>query len=188
VLGKEIKRCELGESLLGRLLREYKHQGEIMKTYHVTLTLNYRCHPDIVSLLQPIFYPNTPLRCHRSLPVGFPYNSCLLFTCSSVRPEEKVKLGTNYKEAEIICHSLLNQELFSKLTMTKTSIGIMARFRNQVCQHYYNNIMTVYLSTDYLKSVNLQLDAIRTYCIQEGVSNLDSVSYIPTYCMQGIRS
>ena len=107
-----------------------------MKTYHVTLTLNYRCHPDIVSLLQPLFYPNTQMRCHRSLPVGFPYNSCLIFTCSSIRPEEKVKHGANQKEAEIICHSL--QELLSKLTISKPSIGIMAKFRNQVC---YNNIM-----------------------------------------------
>lgn len=131
MLGKDAKSHGLGESLLGRLLREYKDQGEVMKTYYVTLTLNYRCHPDIVSLLQPLFYPNTLLRCHRSQTDGFPYNSRLIFTCSSVRPEEKVRHGTNQKEAEALCHSL--QELFSKATMSNPSIGIMAKFRNQVC-------------------------------------------------------
>ena len=104
-----------------------------MKTYHVTLTLNYRCLPDIVSLLQPLFYPNTLLKCYRSQPVEFPFNSSLIFTCSSVRPEEKIKHGANQKEAEIICYTL--QELSSKLMTSKPSIGIMAKFRNQVCYH-----------------------------------------------------
>ena len=130
VLGKEAKSCGLGESLLGRLLREYKHQGEAMKTYHITLTLNYRSLPDIVSLLQPLFYPNTLLRCNQSQPVGFPYNSSLIFTCSSVRPDEKIKHGANQKEAEVICHTL--QDLSSKLMISKLSIGIMAKSRSQV--------------------------------------------------------
>lgn len=130
VLDKEAKSCGLGESLLGRLLREYKHQGEVMKTYHVILTLNYRCLPDIVSLLQPLFYPNTLLRSNRLQPVKFPFNSNLIFACSSVRPEENIKQGINPKEAEVICNTL--QELSSKLTTSKVSIGIMAKFRNQV--------------------------------------------------------
>ena len=102
-----------------------------MKNNHVSLTLNYRCNPDIVALLQPLFYPNTQLRCHHSQPVGFPYKSCLIFSCSNYK-DEKVKKGANQKEAEVLCNAL--QELSSKWTemTSKSSIGIMAKFRNQV--------------------------------------------------------
>ena len=129
MLGRETKSCGLGESLLGRLLREYRSLGEVMKSYHVSLTFNYRSHPGIVSLLQPLFYPNTQLRCQHSQPVEFPYKSCLLFSCSSIR-DEKVKVGVNQKEAEIVSHTL--QELLSERSEMISSVGIMAKYRNQV--------------------------------------------------------
>ena len=68
--------------------------------------------------------------------------------------------------------------------MSKPSIGIMARYRNQVCQYH---TLLINVSMDYVQSINayMQLDAIRTYCKQERVPNIESVSYIPTYYMQG---
>ena len=108
-------------------MREYQELGEAAKDYHISLTMNYRCYPDIVSLLQPLFYSDTQLRCHAAQPDDFPYKSCLLFTCSSVR-DEKVKDGANKKEAEVVSQAL--QKLTSKMHVT--SVGVVAKFRNQV--------------------------------------------------------
>ena len=131
VLGSEAKKSCLGESLLERLLKDYQELGEVTKKYHVTLSVNYRCHPDIVSLLQPLFYPDKQIKCQPQL-IECPNEPCLIFSCSNIR-DEKVKASVNLREAEI-----LHQELLSVLSRQPHSlikppiIGIMTRFRNQV--------------------------------------------------------
>lgn len=56
----------------------------------------------------------------------------------------------------------------------------MAKFRNQVCQS------CIRIHTWELPLLILQLDAIGTG-LEEKLPHLENVSYIPTYCMQGIR-
>lgn len=99
-----------------------------MKTYHVSLRLNYRCHPDIVSLLQPLFYPETPLRCEKPPSADLRHKSYLAFACSSIG-DEKIKYGVSQNEAEMVSHTL--KEMLSNQP-SLVSVGVIAKFRNQV--------------------------------------------------------
>ena len=89
-------------SLLERLEEIYKKAGGKALCYLAKLVTNYRCHGDIVSLAEKLFY-EPPLKSvvpqHSTHPdAPFP----LVFVCSSLRPPEPSESPINDLEAEII--------------------------------------------------------------------------------------
>lgn len=106
VLGKEPQECGLSVSLVERLHKVYTEEKPSLGVkYHRSLTTNFRCHPDIMTLSGRLFY-HAPLTSkvtpHKDAP--FPFH----FICSEhddkLRPIES---GTSYlSEAKIVVQQL----------------------------------------------------------------------------------
>lgn len=109
MLGEEASNNGLALSLLERLCTKYSDWG--LNPPLVTMVTNFRCHPDILSLVGNLFYTNTtPLKLpddyqslpyHRDLP-------CFVFICSDIDDKvEGVQQTTNPLEATIILDQLM---------------------------------------------------------------------------------
>ena len=106
VLGEIPREGGFAISLLERLEIHYNKMGENAAPYIVRLETNYRCHRDLLSLAEKLFYKSTlksvvpPESTHPSAP--FP----LVFVCSALTPPKPSDNPINGPEARIIIEQL----------------------------------------------------------------------------------
>ena len=97
VLGEEARENGFKHSLLERLQILYKECGDQALSHMASLSINYRCHPDIMKIPNQLFYENKvkfcPQKPHYHPDAVFP----LLFVCSSLGPT-----ADNVVEAQLI--------------------------------------------------------------------------------------
>ena len=112
VLGDEASKNGLALSLLERLYTKYiDWANKGLNPPLVTMVTNFRCHPDILSLVSNLFYTSTtPLKLpddYRSLPYHRD-STCLVFICSGIDDKvQEVQQTTNPLEATIILDELM---------------------------------------------------------------------------------
>ena len=102
VLGDEAQENGLAVSLLERLQRQYSAMGATASRYCATLVTNYRCHKDILKLVEKLFYAS-PLECRVPRTSTHPHARFpLRFVCSSIDDKaDATKCSTYEKEASI---------------------------------------------------------------------------------------
>ena len=105
VLGEKARKNGLAISLLERLVHTY--QSSTMppdfKKMISLLDCCHRCHKDILNLSARLFY-KADLKTPENEPsFNHPkFNYPLLFVCSSINEEEKLKATKNYEEAKVV--------------------------------------------------------------------------------------
>ena len=114
MLGDIAAKNGLALSLLERLYAKYKEEANKGCSLPlVSLYTNFRCHPDILSLVGKLFYTSTiPLKLPDNKELySIPYredSSCFLFICSEIDDRVlQVKKPTNELEANIILTELM---------------------------------------------------------------------------------
>ena len=107
VLGERSREKGFSRSLLERLEILYTTSGKPALSYIVRLVTNYRCHHDILSLAEKLFY-KIPLKSvvpanstHPDAP--FP----LVFVCSDLQSPQPSESPINEMEARIVIEQLL---------------------------------------------------------------------------------
>ena len=94
----------LGNSLLSRLLHEYRGFGGLADSYQITLVTNFRCDPAIMELTSKLFYESS-LKCSEHLAIT-PHPSApypLVFVCSSIDDTTCcAESATNVTEARVV--------------------------------------------------------------------------------------
>ena len=106
VLGEHSRQKGFSVSLLERLEKLYKKAGGKALRYMVKLVTNYRCHEDIVSLSEKLFY-EPPLRStvpEHSIHPDAPHS--LVFVCSNLQTPEPCESPINDTEAKIIIEEM----------------------------------------------------------------------------------
>lgn len=106
VLGEQSREKGFSRSLLERLEECYTRSGKSALSYTAKLVTNYRCHPDILSLAEKLFYSDSlksvvPAKStHPDAP--FP----LVFVCSDLKTPKPSENPVNESEAAIIIEQL----------------------------------------------------------------------------------
>ena len=118
-------------SLLERLHNQYERFGGSALNYAVSLTCNYRCHPDLLELPSTLFYksalvPRAVTECHPAC--SYP----LKFICSSFDNDIPIKPENPY-EASLILHEV--NELLKYEGWDIEDVCIMTASLNQVMWH-----------------------------------------------------
>ena len=106
VLGEQPRERGFSTSLLERLEMHYIRMGRIAAPYIVRLETNYRCHRDILSLAEKLFYkfPLKSLVSSESTHPNAPFP--LVFVCSDLTPPQPSDNPINEPEARIIIEQL----------------------------------------------------------------------------------
>ena len=99
VLGDEAQENGLAVSLLERLQRQYSAMGAAASRYCATLVTNYRCHKDILKLVEKLFYVSSPLKCNVPRASTHPHARFpLRFVCSSIDDKVVTIMDSTHEE------------------------------------------------------------------------------------------
>ena len=136
VLGEKPREKGLSVSLLERLEKHYQQVGGNALDYMVQLVTNYRCHKDIMSLSNELFYKSLLKSgvqddsTHPDAP--FP----LIFVCSSINPLQPGEDPVNELEAGVVIEQMSkyvrNWPKDRWGTLLPSEICIMSPSRRQV--------------------------------------------------------
>ena len=167
VLGEQPRGKGLSVSLLERLEKHYQQVGGAAMDYLVRLVTNYRCHGDILSLAEELFYKS-------SLKSEVPADSThpeapfpLIFVCSSISPPQPGENPVNELEARVVIEQLSKyapgwpQDRWGE-NFDPSQICIMSPSRSQVssCISSRSQVSSCISSNHWPTSLPLHVSAI----------------------------
>ena len=146
VLGEQPRGKGLAVSLLERLEKYYQQIGGVATQYISTLVTNYRCHRDILNIVQNLFYASN-LKCAAPDDSTHPLSSFSLhFVCSSITPPpHSSENPVNNLEADVVVDQLLRftpgwpQDRWGKFD--PLDICLISPSRSQVSFWYFYGII-----------------------------------------------
>ena len=187
VLGDEAQENGLAVSLLERLQKQYSAMGATARQYCASLITNYRCHKDILKLVEGLFY-ESPFKCKVPRTSTHPHARFpLRFICSSIDDQvEFIKSATNEMEARIALEEAarfaqdwpehgwgkqdLSQVCFMSSARSQVSgFFILMLVVTKYMNTYSSNTLQVTVAGNLVKQMPLKLKELRrhpTYDIQ----------------------